>query len=285
MQKKSKGRTVLLAIFCYALGALSGITLQKFYPVGQLLGIDIISYLTAPQPRHARREVSVETVKRLPLKRVMVALAFGQSNSANFGDVLHEAGPGVFNFNNGKLYNAQDPLLGADGRGGSVWPLLGDKLIAAKRYDAVVFASIGVGTTDITQWRPDGEHFPKMQKAIKELQNQGLPPTHLFWHQGETDGRLRTSTRLYKTEFLKMIQAIRQMGVKAPLYVCQASRCMKQPPIASVRLAQKQLADQYPDIFEGPDTDALGFEYRHDGCHLSDAGQKKFADLWMEKLR
>jgi hypothetical protein len=285
MPKNPKIRVIFLAFLCYGLGTLSGIVLQKCFPIGQVLGIDITGSLHTLTVHNPHQEVPIETIKRFPPKRVMVAIAFGQSNSANLGDVLHTGAPGVYNFYDGKLYKAQDPLIGADGKGGSVWTLLGNKLVAAKRYDAVVLVSLGVGTTEVERWLPDGDLLPNVQKAIRQLKSCGLTPTHLFWHQGETDGRLRTSTKLYISEFLEMLSAIRKMGVTAPIYVCRASRCAKQPPITSVRQAQLELVHEAQGIRAGPDTDALGLEYRHDGCHLSDKGQEKFADLWMEKLK
>ena len=282
MQKSSKNRTLFVALACYILGALSGVVLQRYFPIGQSLGVDFTGSLHALS---AQKEVPLDTIKRLPPQRVMIAIAFGQSNAANFGDVLHKGGPGVYNFHQGKLYEAQDPLLGADGNGGSVWPLLGDKLIATKRYDAVVFVSLGVGATEIAKWSSEGELFPKVQKAIGDLRKHGLAPTHLLWHQGETDGRLKTSTKLYKVEFLDMLAGIRKMGVTAPIYVCRASRRKGQMPIASIRQAQLELVNHAQDIYAGPDTDMLGPEYRPDGYHLSDKGQQKFAELWLEKLK
>ena len=275
----------IVAVTCYVLGTLSGILFQKFFPIGQLLGMDITSSLSAIRAPRLRKEVPLSVVKKLPASRVMVAIAFGQSNAANKGNVLHKAGVGVYNFHQGTLYEAQDPLLGADGDGGSVWPLLGDKLIAAGRYDAVVFVSLGVSTTAVSQWRTTGELFPRLRNALNELQKVGLAPTHFLWHQGETDCRMRTGAKVYKTNFLDMRDGLRKLGVNAPIYVCLASRCMKLPPSPSVRQGQRELIEEHSDIFAGPDTDVLGFEYRHDGCHLSDKGQQKFAQLWMEKLK
>ena len=52
-----------------------------------------------------------------------VLFVFGQSNSANAARDRYVTGHEVINFNphDGKCYQTQDPLLGPDGRGGSVW--------------------------------------------------------------------------------------------------------------------------------------------------------------------
>ncbi len=60
-----------------------------------------------------------------------VLFVFGQSNSANHAKDRYVAGNEVVNFNphDGRCYQAEDPLLGADGSGGSVWGRLGDDLV------------------------------------------------------------------------------------------------------------------------------------------------------------
>ena len=64
-----------------------------------------------------RTQVSADLVKT---NRVMVALTFGQANSANLGESPKTAQGEVFNFYDGKIYRAEDPLIGTTGDGGSV---------------------------------------------------------------------------------------------------------------------------------------------------------------------
>src|SRR5262245_23394246 len=135
------------SLILFSVGLLAGILLQKYYPVGTLLRAIGINYRAAlaskPMPDSDERiEVPLSM---LSSRRVMVALVFGQSNSANFGATRKTAKEKVYNFHRGKLYVARDPLLGAGGDGGSVWIRLGDKIIAGHLYDAVVFVPLGVG--------------------------------------------------------------------------------------------------------------------------------------------
>jgi hypothetical protein len=215
----------------------------------------------------------------------MVALVFGQSNSANYGETPYKSRQSVHNFYKGKLYPAEDPLLGANGDGGSVWTRLGDKLIERKYYDAVVFVPIGVGGTEIARWKSDGDLHPALLQAIHDVGAQGLTLTHLLWHQGEADAHLKTSTSAYKTMFAAMLASIRKRGVKAPIYVSIATRCARQGPDEQIRQAQQELVNGAHGIYEGPDTDTLGLGDRYDGCHFSDEGLEKFAQLWLEKLK
>ena len=65
-----------------------------------------------------------------------VLFVFGQSNSANAARDRYVAGNEVINFNphDGRCYQTQDPLLGPDGLGGSVWGRLGDDLVSEGLY-------------------------------------------------------------------------------------------------------------------------------------------------------
>jgi lysophospholipase L1-like esterase len=232
--------------------------------------------MTAIQPVHGR--AMIET-------KQMVALVFGQSNSANYGQGHHRACDQVFNLYQGQLYPAQDPLLGADGEGASVWPRLGDRLIAAGIYGQVIFVAIGVGGTAIVRWVPGRDLHGRILAAIAQVQAAGLTLTHLLWHQGEADAySLNTPPHQYQTAFGQMLGSIRAQGVTAPIYVCLATRFGTMERHEPIRAAQLGLVNG-EDIRLGPDTDQLGFAYRYDGAHFSAAGLDRFAELWLDVLK
>jgi len=271
----------------FAAGVFAGVLLQKFYPMGnwlEALGLRPRSSLQAVlQVAAARNRVEVP-IGNLPSQRRMVAIVFGQSNAANFGESPQKAAGGVYNFYQGKLYAAEDPLLGAGGTGGSVWTRLGDKLLKSHQFDAVIFVPLGVGGAEIARWTPDGDLHGSLLEAIQHLKDRGLPVTHLMWHQGETDAELNTAKSAYKSMFLEMLTSVRNQGVTAPIYVAVATRCQLRRETVEIRAAQQELVNPPRGIYSGPDTDTLGWGYRYDGCHFSDEGLEKFAELWMAKL-
>jgi len=81
-----------------------------------------------------------------PGPRTAVLVTFGQSNAANPSERPQAGLPGVFNLNagNGNCYFAEDPLLGADGSGGSIWTALGNQLVREGRFDAVVLGPVPI---------------------------------------------------------------------------------------------------------------------------------------------
>ncbi len=216
----------------------------------------------------------------------MVALAFGQANSANAGESPKTANEKVFNFFNGKLYRAQDPLLGASGDGGSVWTRLGDELVKRRLYDTVIFAPIGVGATKLAHWQPGEVLHDRLLQAIRGLRDSGLAITHLFWDQGGSDTIARTSKEAYQQMFQAMLASIRREGVTAPIYVAisTAARCKKHHPDPEIRKAQQQLIDISNGILPGPDTDTLGLADRYDGCHFTEEGLEKVTLQWLDVL-
>jgi len=271
-------------------GLCLGVLFQKYYGTGHLLATVIPSSASVTQSPDPIRSPTSQRVKvevsDLASKRVMVALIFGQSNSANFGESPRQAGPNVYNLAHRVLYVAQDPLLGAAGDGGSVWTRLGDEIIGAKLYDAVVFIPIGVDNTHLARWTPGGDLHPRILDAIDDAQAAGLRITHLLWHQGESDNALRTTRMQYRAMLLDMITSIRAHGVTAPMYVSIASRCGDAAPNADIQAAQRDVISLTDGIYPGPDTDSLGPAFRQpDRCHFSDQGLEQFAALWLEALQ
>ncbi|MFN3705890.1 MAG: sialate O-acetylesterase [Thermoflexales bacterium] len=216
--------------------------------------------------------------------RAMVALVFGQSNAANWGETRHQAHWRVRVFFRGRWFPARDPLPGADGTGGSVWTRLGDLLIGARHYERVVWVPAAIGATDIAQWAPGGRLHEDLLRNVRAAQRVGLRFTHLLWHQGESDAVLGTSEAEYRERFLNMLAALRAQGVRAPVFVAVATRCGRYPPNEAIRRAQQSLVNPELGIFAGPDTDQLDASYRHDGCHFSTRGLQAHAQLWFEAL-
>ena len=218
--------------------------------------------------------------------RTMVALVFGQSNSANHGQVPYESKREVYSFYKGKCYGAKDPLQGATGAGGSVWTRLGDKIIEGGLYEKVLIVPIGVGGTEIARWTEGGDLNPRIKSAIGQLKKRGVEITHMFWHQGESDSWGNTSKSEYKTAFMSMLEGIRGMDVNAPIYVAVATLCGGREKDYKIQQAQKELVNTKLNIYPGPDTDQIdNIVDRHDGCHFSRSGLGKHAQLWFNSIK
>jgi hypothetical protein len=233
------------------------------------------------------RQVNLSNLKSD--EKTMIALTFGQSNAGNYGKnayTPHNAF--VFNFYNGKLYTAKDPLIGTAGKGGSVWTRLGDQLIDSGLYNKVIFVPIAVGGSAIERWG-SGDCFKKLQQTLNILDSLHIRLTHIFWHQGETDNILNTSKAKYKENLAAIFQAL-QKYQSADFYVSVASY----HPVAIakplgvdnvIRDAQKEFINENKGVLAGPDTDTLIHAiHRHDSVHFSDFGMSIFAQQWLNAI-
>jgi hypothetical protein len=74
-----------------------------------------------------------------------VLLVMGQSNAANYqGQRYQSPDDRVVNFAAGHCYRAASPLIGADGRLGETWTLLGTKLVHSGLYRTVMCTGVGI---------------------------------------------------------------------------------------------------------------------------------------------
>jgi hypothetical protein len=278
-------KALAAALVLLSAGTFAGVLLEHYVGTSAVMDWTGLRHaILVRQWRSAgnRLEVPVDGVRE---SRPMVALVFGQSNAANSGETPGAANSAVYELYHGRLFEARDPLLGAEGSGGSVWTRLGAKAVASGQFRAVVLVPIAFSATEIARWAPGGSLHDALLDRIAQAHAGGLRFTHLLWHQGEADAQRGTPEAAYRESFLAMLAAIRQLGVDAPIYVATASRCGKMRASDEVRHAQTALIDPAAGILAGPDTDALGLADRYDGCHFSSEGLEKAAELWWQAIR
>lgn len=229
--------------------------------------------------------------------RNAVLFVLGQSNSANSGSDRYSPRRNVINFNphDGNCYKSDDPLLGPDSEGGSVWNPLADRLIESGQFERVLIVPIGIGGTEIARWRIGGDLNRRIGWAAKQLTSLGIRPTHVLWHQGESDTDLDTLAIEYTVGFGEVVQTLRNNSIYAPIYAAIATHCnqptveiqaAREESIKTIRAAQLHLSQKFDGVFPGPDTDQIkGSTFRFDGCHFNHRGMAAHADLWLEALQ
>jgi hypothetical protein len=216
-----------------------------------------------------------------------VLLVIGQSNAANYQSQRHQSKDDrVVNFLAGRCYRAASPLLGADGRMGETWTLLGTKLVSSGLYRTVILIPVAVGGSAARRWADGGDLNAAMLAAIKAAKAR-YAITGVLLDQGAADFALRTPETQYRSDLASLIGSLRAEGVHAPFFITRCSVGGKDwtadNPVAR---AQASLADDQRGIFDGPNTDrdVTPFD-RYDGYHFSASGQEKYADAWIPLLR
>jgi hypothetical protein len=216
-----------------------------------------------------------------------ILLIMGQSNAANSGewDSRYASIHDVINFNwlDGKCYRAEDPLLGTDGDGGSIWTRLGDELIENAGYRQVVLVDVAVSGTYIRAWAGENGPARRAVDAARKLRRHGLRFTHVLWQQGESDWE--TQPAVYIRLFKEMATYLRSNGVEAPIFVAQSTYCMgRRAP--GIQRAQYDLPGLVENVYPGANTDLVDrFRDRQDDfCHFRASGLAQVARLWRQAI-
>lgn len=214
--------------------------------------------------------------------RLGVYIAYGQSNSANFGEPGYVVRGPVYSFLDGTTYAYEDPALGAGGIGGSVWGRVGDRLIEAGHHDAVVFATTGFPSKTIAQLG-DGYYYDYFRRQYEGLVAAYGKVDGILFHQGEENHRDRSNAD-YEADFSRFLERLRGEGITAPFYLSQASYCANSVD-SGLNAAQDRIIRTRAGVLRGPDTDLLTDDcYRRDQCHFSAQGLDAFAAQWVEAI-
>lgn len=253
---------------------------------GVLIGV-MGSKLMAPRPTDWTKVAPPARTERpcaITSAKTAVIVVHGQSNAGNFGGARYTSREAVDNFdpNSGKCFAAADPLLGADGVGGSFATRLGDILVQAGRYDRVIFVPLAVGGVSLATINTEGAAWTS--NAITKMKAAGLTPTHFLFQHGESDAILTTTSEQYAVLLHQLVKRFRDAGFDAPFYVSRGAKCdyVKPNNIAGIRAGQLAAVNEALDIRPGPDTDMIGNDGRDadDGCHLNGIGTLADAALW-----
>ncbi|MDE2098066.1 MAG: hypothetical protein KGL39_12505 [Patescibacteria group bacterium] len=222
------------------------------------------------------------------LTNAHVSVVLGQSLTCNDIGVAHTpSNTGVvqnFNLYTGTIYNLADPVLGAQGTGGSFMGYLGDALINASVFARWVCCPIGIPGTSVLDWSSKGVLNHRLLAACRRVRSVvGRWPDSILWEQGFTDNVNGTSQTDYTSRLLDIIASAYGIGCDSPWLVAQES-WNNGATSSAVRAAQAAVVDSVT-VFSGPDTDTLNNTYRNaDGIHFNTSGQSAVATLWKNAM-
>src|SRR5262249_23266803 len=132
-----------------------------------------------------------------------------------------------------------------------------------------------------------GTYHHRMIYGIERLREAGFRPCHVLWHQGEADALYGTSADDYANAFRALAQSLRDLDIRAPIYVATASYFAVPEGYgasqAVIRRAQQSVISPKDMMLPGPDTDLI--RDRFDGCHMGSTGLREHAQMWQTSLR
>lgn len=227
--------------------------------------------LPGPEQADGRQE------RACPAPDEAVALIIGgQSNAANNLSATHDAGPDVSVWFDGRCFAATDPLLGAFGKGGSIWSLLGDR-IAAELNQPVLLILAPVSGTQFGDWLdPRSGYYAALTERVASARAAGYQPDMMLWHHGETDAAANRDMARLEKEAGALLDRMSADIPDTPIYFFQATRCSggeRVNGIPAVIEVLRKVADARPNVITGMNTDVLGSDYRWDRCHFNSLGR------------
>jgi hypothetical protein len=224
-----------------------------------------------------------------------VFITAGQSNAANWGEIKQKTKTGMVSVFNGTDWQlANDPMPVCGGKDGSIWPLVGDRLF--KQLNVPVgFLCLGVGSSGIWNWSPDGKVPAKNSKSLDGLytlfMKEYVPKLNQYgcravlWHQGETNRETRQEP--YYQALKDLITTYKQDFGNTPWVIAIVGNQWMNPKYGTgCRAAQQQIIKEGLAL-PGPDTDQLGAEYRQQNgqsSHFNVKGLNAHAGLWVTCL-
>lgn len=221
--------------------------------------------------------------------KVMICLTLGQSNASNYGAGTYVCRNAVYNYYKGDLLVAQEPLLGADGSGCSVWTRVADMLIDSGLYKKVVIVPIAIGNTSIDCWS-EGRCKESLVKALAMLKKDHIQLTDIFWDQGENDNVNGTTKEQYKSRFKQVIKIIRDQQPRVRFFSSITSYFpfINDNPLGidtAITNAQREVIKELK-LKSGPNTDSLNLAYyRIDAVHFTEKGLDRLALEWFTKIK
>ena len=208
----------------------------------------------------------------------IVLVTGGQSNAANTNASLSAttSSDRVYVWFQEKCYIARDPVPGANGTLGSLWPAVG-KALAAATGQNVLLVNGAIGGTTIADWLDERSgYLLALLDRVGSAQSRGYEPDAILWHQGETDAVVGTTRSAYVGAQRQLGEALLADMPDATLYLFQASKCIgpiRQDGVQRILDAQADAAAALPRTQLGMNTDELGNDYRWDTCHFNSLGR------------
>ncbi|MDV7145543.1 sialate O-acetylesterase [Tropicimonas sp. TH_r6] len=245
------------------------------------------SWYSIPQPHSGTDYTMVGCPD--PADSIVLATG-GQSNAANTNSSRSQtvAGQEAYMWFMGQCYIATDPVLGAGGSGGSLWPVLASEL-ASESGKPVLLINGAIGGTQVSDWLDERSgYLEAFEQQIKGAIEAGFHPDFFLWHQGETDAAVISDKAILADEFHALLSNLLDLSDTSRAYLFQASRCIGDRRIngvPSVLEAQATAAEADPRIILGMNTDILGRNFRWDECHFNALARPEIVSQVLADIR
>jgi hypothetical protein len=234
---------------------------------------------------------------------------WGQSLASNSGHDRHAARDSdkTCVYADGNFYPCSDPIVGAEGPGGSVWSRFADSMLGRpinnSTVSQIIIGCCAQGSTSITDWAPGGSEASRLLRCLSDYIANVGQPTHLAYSQGEQDVGI-LSTEQWVGRWQSMHASVRNLGCTSKIWTSIETICnvrtaadpfdegvIRRLPDSyvhievgrqNIRAAQRLAGTFGPDTRTGPNLDLIDWHLRAcgDGCHFGERGLAMAAQAW-----
>jgi hypothetical protein len=236
---------------------------------------------------------------------------WGQSLAANAGYSRYAARntDKAFVYCNGSYYPCSDPIVGAEGGGGSVWSRFADSILGRPISNSIAghVGCCALGSTSIIDWAPNGREAETLRRCLSDYIANVGQPTHLAYSQGVSDVGI-LSTEQWVDRWQTMVASVRNVGCTSRIWTSIETVCnvrsardpfdedvIRETPDSyikteigrqNIRSAQRLVGTLGPDTRPGPNLDLIDWHLRAcgDGCHFGERGLAVAAQAWATAL-
>lgn len=191
----------------------------------------------------------------------------------------------------GAIYEAKDPSINMMLVDASVqatmFTRVADLLVANGAFPEVVFASVGVCGTTISQWDVGGLGMPPLYHQILVAKRRfaalGFTSVCTVWDQGPSDTYMGTTQSSYSASLNSLMAKVDAEGPPGKWIMALNTYIPGGIINSGVRAAITASIDNV-NIFIGPDLDTLDASKRWDDQHFNAAGNAGGADLYCSAI-
>lgn len=143
-----------------------------------------------------------------------------------------------------------------------------------------------------------GAESIRLQSVLDSIKTNNLRVDTALWHQGESDAvldiyfpeklkaygmEIGTREYFYQKSLNTVLDKLTIYHPSVKVGVAIASVC-KNEGSEDVREAQRRLIESRANTYKSTDSDRLGIDFRHDGCHFNELGEKQIAEDYYQFL-
>jgi hypothetical protein len=256
----------------------------------------------APNADTATKTARTQTVNN-GVRNLIILVAGQSNNEPEAPSAYTPTNPTVidnFNYLDGSMYAAADPVLGAsrNGTGPGLMDLrVADQLITGGKFDRVILVPMAIGGSAGFDWgMAPGTYVPTGQPsghlsnipciAMQRLAARGIVPgtnvTFIMdWGQGESEQGLSTTQIQYAAYLTYIATQLDSCGFVGRMFV-NVMTWVGGPQYAPVAAAQTAFAGTVignVTAFIGGNLDSLNNTFRVDNTHFNDSGAASGATL------